>query len=302
MADAPAFRHELEFEYGVLQPVAPGVRRLVARNPGPFTLHGTGTYVVGEGKVAVIDAGPADPAHVRALREALQGEEIALQLVTHTHIDHSPAARLLREATGARTHGFGPHGTGRLEPGATVEAGADLAFVPDERVADGDVIDGDGFQLRAVHTPGHCSNHLCFELVGSGILFTGDQVMGWSTTVVAPPDGDMAQYVASLERLRQRPDRLYIPTHGPTIDAPQAFVASLIAHRRGRERQVLEQLDRGVERIEVMVPNMYAGLAPALYPAAGLSVLAHLAELVERGWVRCEGTLGVQGRFQRVGA
>lgn len=302
MASSLQFRRELQFEYGVLQPVVPGVRRLVARNPGPFTLHGTGTYVVGEGKVAVIDAGPADREHLRALREALAGEEITHQLVTHTHIDHSPAASLLREATGARTYGFGPHGVGRLEPGATVEAGADQEFAPDERIADGELIEGDGFRLRAVHTPGHCSNHLCFELLDQGVLFTGDHVMGWSTTVVAPPDGDMAQYMASLQRLLPRADRLYLPTHGPGIESPQSFVASLIEHRRGRERQVLEQLERGVDRIADMVPTMYVGLPLALHPAAALSVLAHLVELVERGWVQCEGPLGVGARFRRLGA
>jgi glyoxylase-like metal-dependent hydrolase (beta-lactamase superfamily II) len=164
------------------------------------------------------------------------------------------------------------------------------------------VVQGDGFALRALHTPGHCSNHLCFELVGTGVLFTGDHVMGWSTTVIAPPDGDMALYMGQLARLQERTDRVYLPTHGPAIEQPQAFVASLLEHRRGRERQILEQLALGVERIEDMLPTLYAGVPRGLYPAAALSVLAHLIDLVERGRVTCDGPLGVAGRFRAVGA
>lgn len=292
------FLTDMRFEYAALETVSPLVRRIVARNPGPFTFHGTGTYVVGRGKVAVIDAGPDMREHVEALLAALGGEEITHQLVTHTHLDHSPAARLLRERSGARTWGYGPHGEGRLQRGETVEAGADLAFAPDVRVGHGDVIHGDGWTIECVHTPGHCSNHLCFALREEKTLFTGDHVMGWSTSVIAPPDGDMADYMASLELLLTRDDAVYRPTHGAPIEAPAPFVRAFIEHRRARERQILDCLDRGLDTIAAMVPVMYANVAPVLHPAAARSVLAHLVDMVARGIVRTEGAVDLAARYR----
>lgn len=292
------FRTDMQFEYAALETISPLVRRIVARNPGPFTFHGTGTYVIGHGKVAVIDAGPNAREHLEALLGALAGEEITHQLVTHTHLDHSPAARLLRERTGARTWGYGPHGEGRLQRGETVEAGADLAFAPDVRVGHGDVIHGDGWTIECVHTPGHCSNHLCFSLREERTLFTGDHVMGWSTSVIAPPDGDMADYMASLELLLTRDDAVYRPTHGAPIEDPAPFVRAFIEHRRDRERQILACLDRGLDTIAAMVPVMYANVAPVLHPAAARSVLAHLVDMVTRGIVWTDGEIDLAARYR----
>src|SRR5439155_10234850 len=224
------FRREIAFEYGRLQAIAPGIRRIVAHNPGPFTFKGTGTYVVGEGEVAVIDPGPELEEHIAALVRSLADEQVTHILVTHTHRDHSPAARALKAASSAPSYGFGPHAGGkRGDPG--IEEGGDWDFVPDIVVADGDEIAGSKWRFAAVHTPGHTSNHLCFALPDEGILFSGDHVMGWSTSVIAPPDGEMAAYMASLDKLLGRPDRVYWPTHGPAISEPARPVRAFIAHR-----------------------------------------------------------------------
>jgi glyoxylase-like metal-dependent hydrolase (beta-lactamase superfamily II) len=288
MAVEIPFRRDFRFEYGRLEAVAPGVRRIVARNPSPFTFKGTGTYVVGGGEVAVIDPGPDLAEHVAALIAGLAGERVTHILITHTHRDHSPAAKTLKDATGAPTFGFGPHMGGISgEPGA--EEGGDWNFVPDVVLRDGDPIDGAGWRLEAVHTPGHTSNHLCFALPDQGILFSGDHVMGWSTSVIAPPDGDMSAYLASLDKLLSRHDRVYWPTHGPAIDAPQRHVRAFIAHRREREAGILDCLLRGLERIDAIVDQLYVGLQPALRRAAGRSVHAHLLDLVRRGLVESDG-------------
>jgi glyoxylase-like metal-dependent hydrolase (beta-lactamase superfamily II) len=282
------FRREFAFQYGRLEPVAPLIRRIVARNPGPFTFRGTGTYVVGRGEVAVIDPGPDLAEHVAALLAGLGDERVTHILITHTHRDHSPAARALKAATGAPTYGFGPHAGGkRGEPG--VEEGGDWDFVPDVRLADGDRVDGNGWTLEAVHTPGHTSNHLCFALPQSDVLFSGDHVMGWSTSVIAPPDGDMAAYMASLDKLLARRDAVYWPTHGPAITAPQDHVRAFIAHRREREAGILECLRAGIGRIDAMVEQLYVGLDPRLRRAAGRSVEAHLIDLASRGIVESDG-------------
>ncbi|MDH5671093.1 MAG: MBL fold metallo-hydrolase [Myxococcales bacterium] len=291
------FRHELEVSYGTLEEVSPLVRRIVAKNPGPFTYTGTGTYVIGRGKVAVIDAGPKKPEHIEALLSALEGEEITHQLVTHTHNDHSPGAALVKERTGARTYGFGAHGEGRYERGAKVEAGADHEFRPDEAMGHGDVLLGDGWSIECVHTPGHCSNHLCFQLIEEKALFSGDHVMGWSTSIVSPPDGDMASYMASLDLLLERDDLRYYPTHGPVIEEPKPFVRSFIEHRKQREAQIVDCLQRGVEHIAQMVEEMYRELPRPMHGAAARSVLAHMLHLMELGRVRAEGEPGVGTRF-----
>ncbi len=291
------FRREFSFEYGRLEPVAPGVRRIVARNPSPFTFRGTGTYVVGSGEVAVIDPGPDLPEHIGALLAGLLGERVTHILITHTHRDHSPAAAPLKAATGAATWGFGPHAGGvRGEPG--VEEGGDWDFVPDVVLRDGDRIAGQGWRFEAVHTPGHTSNHLCFALADSGILFTGDHVMGWSTSVISPPDGDMAAYMASLDKLLSRHDAVYWPTHGPAITEPHQHVRAFIAHRREREAGILECLAAGVGEIDAIVERLYVGLNPGLRRAAGRSVQAHLIDLVERGIVESDGPPTVYTRYR----
>ncbi len=277
--------------YGRLESVSPLIRRIVAENPGPFTFMGTGTYVVGHGKVAVIDPGPLLPSHIEALRVALAGETVTHVLITHTHIDHSPAAAPLKAATGAPTFGFGPHGA----IGDTGEAGADLAFAPDVRLTDGDVVEGDGWRLQALHTPGHASNHLCFALPQESALFSGDQVMGWSTTVIGPPDGNMAAYMRSLDRLSRRDDAIYWPTHGGPIRDPRSHVAELIAHRLARRAAILAALAGGPLSPPELVMRVYTGLDPRLVDAAAESVRAHLIELAESGLVTEE-----QGAWRRL--
>ncbi|HEV7997418.1 MAG TPA: MBL fold metallo-hydrolase [Stellaceae bacterium] len=299
MAVEIQFRREFSFEYGRLERVAPGIRRIVARNPGPFTFRGTGTYVVGDGEVAVIDPGPDLDEHVASLLAGLAGEQITHILITHTHRDHSPAAAAVKAASGATTWGFGPHAGGRRGDPA-VEEGGDWDFAPDVRVRDGDSIAGKGWRFEAVHTPGHTSNHLCFALPESGVLFSGDHVMGWSTSVIAPPDGDMSAYMASLDKLLGRRDAVYWPTHGPAITEPQDHVRAFIAHRREREAGILECLDAGAERVEAIVDKLYLGLEPGLRRAAGRSVHAHLLDLAARGIVDSDRPATIEAHYRRV--
>ncbi|MCS6986925.1 MAG: MBL fold metallo-hydrolase [Sphingomonadaceae bacterium] len=270
--------------YGRAEGVSPLVRRVLARNPSPFTYTGTGTYLVGRGDVAVIDPGPADPDHLQAILQATHGERIAAILITHTHLDHSPGAGPLRAATGAPVLGCAPLALADLGPRA--DEGFDPSYSPDRVLADGERIQGPGWTLAAVHTPGHTSNHLCFALAEEGALFTGDHVMGWSTTVVAPPDGDMAAYMSSLERLLARDDTVFYPTHGPPVTEPKRWVRHLLAHRRQREAQILAELAAGPRTIPSIVERLYAQVDRRLWGAAGRSVLAHLLDLEARGAVR----------------
>lgn len=271
-------------QYGLVERVAPLVRRVLAHNPSPFSYYGTGTYIVGEGTVAVIDPGPDDPDHVKALLAALDGETVSHILITHTHYDHSPAAVPLKAATGAVITGCAPLVI--EDDGPRVEAGFDRSYAPDQVLEDGEQVSGPGWTLEAVATPGHTSNHLCFAFPEQKILFTGDHVMGWSTTVVSPPDGDMADYMRSLEKLLARDDRIYFPTHGGAVENPQRLVRGLLTHRRQREHQILALLREGAQPIPAMVKRMYVGLDPALTDAAGRSVQAHLIDLRDRGMVR----------------
>jgi glyoxylase-like metal-dependent hydrolase (beta-lactamase superfamily II) len=305
MATDIPFRRDFNFEYASAQPLSPLIRRVVAHNPGPFTFTGTGTYIVGRDKLAVIDPGPDLAAHVDALLAAVAGQTVTHILITHTHLDHSPAAAALKRATGARTYGFGPHGSGGAEDragvGGVTEEGGDHAFVPDVTVRDGDRIDGDGWTMEVVETPGHTSNHVCYGLAEEKTLFTGDHVMGWSTSVIAPPDGDMSAYMRSLTKLLSREDALFWPTHGPSIDDPKPFVSAFIAHRRERSETILHRIKEGDDTIEAIVRQVYVGLDPRLFGAAGRSVLAHLIELVETGRIHSDGPPRLDGRFRPVG-
>lgn len=266
--------------YGQVITLDPLIRRVLAPNPSPFTFTGTQTHIVGRGAVAIIDPGPDSPEHVDALLAATRGERIEAIVCTHTHLDHSRAARALQAATGAPIVGCAP-----LAPVADGEA--DESFDPDYRpdrvLGDTETLQGEGWTLEAVATPGHTSNHFCFALTGTGTLFSGDHVMGWSTSIVSPPDGDMGAYVASLGKLLTRADTRYLPAHGDPIEEPRKLVRGMILHRRQREAQVLAQLRAGVERVPNMVIAMYRGVDPRLHPAAARSVLAHLIDLERRG-------------------
>lgn len=295
-----SFDRNFDPAHGALVAVAPNVRRMTAGNASPFTFHGTNTYVVGHGEVAVIDPGPDDAAHVAALLAALGGERVGRILVTHTHRDHSPGARLLQAATGAPTLGEGPHRAARpLGPGEAVplDAGGDPSFRPDVALADGARIAGDGFALEAVATPGHTANHLAFALAGTPLLFSGDHVMAWATTVIAPPDGSMADYMASLDRLAARSETVYLPGHGGPVTAAPAFVRALRAHRRLRERAILERVRQGDRTVADIVAAIYRDTPPALHGAAGLSVFAHLEDLAARGAVVAPEGVGLRAIF-----
>jgi len=285
------FIRTFDAPYGERQPVSPLIARVLANNPGPFTFKGTGVYIVGGRDVAVIDPGPDLPEHIAALERALEGKRVTHILVTHTHTDHSPAAKWLKAYSGAKTYAFGPHGSGKTEDGVKIEEGGDMDFTPDMRVKDGDVIAGEGWTVDCVFTPGHTSNHMCYALRQEKALFTGDHVMGWSTTVVAPPDGDMARYMASLRKLRARGDAVLYPTHGAPVPDPGPFIDAYIEHRLEREAQILACLRDGVSTIPEMVARIYAGVDKRLHPAAARSVLAHLIQLTEEGRVRAESTI-----------
>ncbi|MCB1743176.1 MAG: MBL fold metallo-hydrolase [Gammaproteobacteria bacterium] len=292
------FNHDYPFEYAVVERVSPLIRRVVARNPGPFTFKGTGTFIIGEGEVAIVDPGPAIDEHVEALLEAVRNETVTHLIVTHTHNDHSPACAPVAAATGARSYGYGPHGSGALERGVQVEEGGDMAFVPDVHVRDGDIIEGRGWSLECVYTPGHTSNHMCYQLREERALFSGDHVMGWNTTIVSPPDGDMYDYMHSLRKLIAREDLRFWPTHGPAIDKPQAYVQAYLDHRLDRAEQCLVCLREGVEAIPDMVKRMYVGLDPRMHPAAARSTLATLMYLEREGRVRCLDEPGSTARYR----
>ena len=274
---------------GQVATLTPLVRRLIAPNAGPFTFTGTCSYIVGRGRVAVIDPGPDDAGHIEALLAAATGETIAHILVTHTHRDHSPGARLLRDRTGAPIVGCARHVPIDHAPSGRLDASHDLDHAPDQLMVDGDTFEGDGFTLTAVHTPGHASNHLCFALNEEKTLFSGDHVMAWSTSIVAPPDGVMSDYMASLDRLRARDDTTFWPGHGGPVREPGRYMRALASHRRLRESAIVGAVGAGDRTIPAIVARIYDGLDPRLTNAAGLSVLAHLEDLVARGRVCADG-------------
>lgn len=292
---------------GEVQAIAPGLRVVLAPNPSAMTLHGTNSYILGDGRVAVIDPGPDDPAHLAALLAALRpGERIGHILVTHAHLDHSPLARPLARLTGAPVLAFGPATAGRsatmerLASSGTIAGGegVDAGFAPDILLADGEVVEGAGWRLRALYTPGHFGNHLSF--VWEDTVFAGDQVMGWATSLVSPPDGDMGAYMASLDRLAALGARRLWPGHGDPVAEPSARIAGLIAHRRAREAAILEALGHGPADAATLARAIYTDTPAALMPAAGRNVLAHLIDLAERSLARAEGPLTARSRFHRV--
>lgn len=294
------FDNHFEPAHGEAIEVAPGVRRITADNPSAFTFHGTNSYILGTDTLAVIDPGPVSENHFQALLRAIGGRPVSHIFVSHTHADHSPLARQLKEATGAKVYAEGPHRParplriGEINP---LDASADTDFVPDVSLADGEVVEGDGWSLRAIYTPGHTANHLAFALEGTGILFSADHVMAWATTIVAPPDGAMSDYMASLDKLMERDDTLYLPGHGGPVRQPSAFLRGLKTHRRMRERAILERLRSGDRTIPEMVAAIYRDTDPRLHNAAGLSVLAHLEDMVARGLVEAEGEPSIGGIF-----
>jgi len=284
-----------------VEEVAPGVRAIAADNPGPFTFKGTISYIVGRDHVAIIDPGPEDAAHIAALLDAVRGETVTHIFVTHTHRDHSPAAAKIKAATGAQVLAQGPHRLARpLHTGEMrrLDASADLDFRPDIALADGETVNGRGWTLEAVTTPGHTANHMAFAFKEANLLFAGDHVMAWSTTIVAPPDGAMTDYMTSLQKLARRSEPFYLSGHGaPVRDAPR-YVQYLIRHRQAREASILHRLAKGAADIPTIVRAVYIGLDPRLVGAAALSVLAHLEELVARGAVATEGPPSISGTYR----
>jgi len=290
---------KIDFEYGRADQVSPLIRRVIARNPGPFTYTGTGTYIIGHGQVAVIDPGPDDPAHLAAIQAAIAGETLAAIVVTHHHADHSPLALPLQASSGAPIYGCAVKTHAVDDSGVLTEAGHDMQFHPDVELCGGGRITGPGWTLEAIPTPGHTSNHLCYALLEENAVFTGDHIMGWSTTVITPPDGDMTDYMKSLDRIRERGFDTLWPTHGPPVREPRPFLDGYIAHRRAREAQILGALTDGPKRIEEMVPTLYADVDPGLWPAASRSVLGHLIDLVRRGLVLTDGAAAAGSIYRR---
>ncbi len=288
-----AFERELEFTHGRADQVSPLIRRIICNNPGPFTFTGTGTYTVGKDSVAVIDPGPMDDDHYAALLAELDGKTVSHIIITHTHMDHSPLAARLKADTGAQTYAYGPHGSGRarqVESGdVRLDASGDMDFVPDVIVAHGDVIEGAGWSLEAVFTPGHTSNHMAFALLEENALFSGDHVMAWSTSVIAPPDGNMSDYFSSLNTVLGRDDEIYWPTHGPPKRAPRDFVRGFVTHRKMREEAILRRIQKGDRTIGEIVKAVYAAVDPKLHPAAAMSTFAHIEHLLEREKIVTDG-------------
>ncbi|MFG1295483.1 MBL fold metallo-hydrolase [Xanthobacter variabilis] len=299
-ADIP-FDRNFDSPAGVLMPVTPQVRRIVAPNPSAFTFTGTCTYIIGHGDVAILDPGPDKPEHIDALLKAVAGESVSHIVVTHTHRDHSPAAAAIKAATGAKIVGCGPHHAARpLHIGEVnpLDASADTDYVPDHAMADGETVSGRGWTLTAVATPGHTANHLAFALREDELLFSGDHVMAWATSIVAPPDGAMGDYIESLERLGHRDEKTYLPGHGGPVRDAHSFVRDYLDHRMAREAAILRGLDRSAETIPDLVRGIYIGLDSKLVGAASLTVLAHLEHLVASGRVETEGPPAIDGRFR----
>ncbi len=301
MAEDIPFDKSFELVPGKVDAPMPGVRRILCNNPSPFTFKGTVSYIVGRGKVAIIDPGPEDPAHSAALLDAVRGETVTHIFVTHTHRDHSPGVPALKKATGAQVLAEGPHRAARalhVGDGPRLDASNDTDFKPDRALADGEVVRGDGWTLEAITTPGHTANHMAYAFKEGNVVFSGDHVMAWSTPVVSPPDGSMGDYMASLQKLTIRSEPIYFPGHGPAVRNAPRFVAAYILHRKAREASILNCLSRGETDIPSVVGAIYANLDPRLVKAAGMSVLAHLEDLVARGEAATNGPPSIEGRYR----
>jgi glyoxylase-like metal-dependent hydrolase (beta-lactamase superfamily II) len=295
MAGIPYVR-DLEFKYGEVAQVSPLIRRVIANNPGPFTYLGTGVYIIGKGDVAVIDPGPLLDEHLEALKRALQGERITHIFTTHTHMDHSPMAHPLAAWAKARIFGRPDPVTDHAE--ITLEEGGESGFTPDVFVNDGDVFHGPGWTIEAIATPGHMSNHVCYALREENALFSGDHIMGWSTTVITPPDGSMRDYFASLDKVKARGFSTIWPSHGPPITKVDPFIDAYISHRKAREQSIVDRLKAGDTLIPKMVETIYKDVDKRLHPAACHSVLAHIIQLVEEGRVKASGPLTMQTEYR----
>ena len=285
------FKKTMTFAYGEPRELSPGVVRLVANNPSPFTFHGTNTYLIGTKELALIDPGPEDEAHFQAIMRTAAGRPITHIFITHTHRDHTDGLERLRAATGAKicARGRARHAPGSLKTSPSGAEFADIEFEPDIVMNDGDVVSGPDWQLEALFTPGHAPDHLCFSEPERNVLFCGDHVMSWNTTVVAPPEGNMSDYMQSLEKLLDRKETVFMPGHGGRIEQPSRMVKAYMVHRRWREQAILDAIRQGHAKIDRIVAVVYEGLDPRLIRAASLSVLAHVESLVERGLVSCDG-------------
>jgi glyoxylase-like metal-dependent hydrolase (beta-lactamase superfamily II) len=290
---ADDFVRDMQFEYGVVQRVSPLIRRVVSNNPGPFTFRGTGVYIVGEGDVALLDPGPDMPGQLDMLKDVLGAERVPHILLTHGHLDHSPMARPLAAITGAKVYGAGV----KIVLGPTGEEGDDPSLSPDVTLSDGAVIEGKGWTLRAITTPGHASDHVCFALDQEKACFTGDHIMGWSTSVISPPDGNMQAYLDSLRKIEAMDFDILWPTHGPPIHQPKRFINGLIKHREMREHQIAAQLRNGPKRIPDIVAALYAGVDKSLHPAANRSILAHMIRMVGDGRVAASGAVDLTSTY-----
>jgi glyoxylase-like metal-dependent hydrolase (beta-lactamase superfamily II) len=301
MAEDIPFDQEFALVPGKVDEPMPGVRRILCNNPSAFTFKGTMSYIIGRGKVAIIDPGPDNPEHSAALLDAVRGETVTHIFVTHTHRDHSPGVPAIKAATGATVLAEGPHRAARalhVGDGPRLDASNDTDFKPDRALADGEVVRGDGWTIEAITTPGHTANHMAYAFREANVVLSGDHVMAWSTPVVSPPDGSMGDYMASLQKLAKRSEPIYFPGHGPAVRSAPRFVAAYILHRKAREASILNQLAKGETDIPSVVGAIYANLDPRLVKAAGMSVLAHLEDLVARGQAATNGPPSIEGRYR----
>ncbi len=280
------FYKEINFKYAIPNQLTPLIRRVIARNPSNFTFHGTGTYIVGKGQVAVIDPGPLIPEHINSILTSTKNEKITHIFITHTHKDHSEAANYLKEITKAKTYGFGPHAKSSYKVKDEYEESGDFSFIPDINLKDLQIIKTDNWSIQSFYTPGHCSNHLCYKLIEENRIFSGDHIMGWSTTVVSPPDGSMSDYMKSLYKISNLESKNLLPTHGPPILEPKKYIDKLIKHRIKRENKILETLASGAKDLEELLSIIYINTDKSLHKAAKRSLLAQLFFLIEKNKIK----------------